>query len=282
MISMFAGLILQGLVQAEARPAPPPPPPPPPPGRLTPVRARANLATLLSSDDYPLEALRKGEQGTVSLRLQVGANGRVAGCTITRSSGSAILDSTTCRLLTARARFTPARDARGRPVADSLSSRIVWRIPDPLIPMESRSLVAQVGVTPAGAVTCSISVNNRAVSPVSCDAPPGLAEAARASGKWTQQTMYERISLVGEAPAMVPADWGERLTSSEAKLRVAADGSIVGCWATRNDQLEAGVKARILAADPCKAWPVGSRKFEPGPEGGPARDVTVRTSLYRR
>jgi TonB family protein len=224
----------------------------------------------------------KGEEGAVGFRLEVAANGRVTRCTITQSSGSASLVSATCRLLQTRARFTPARDSRGRPTADAFTSRIVWRLPEDLIPMESRWLVGTTRVSPAGAIECTITVNNRPVSPVDCNATPSLAEEARASGRWVQQTFFEMITVDGrQPPPMNPVSWGEHLTATEAKLRVAADGSIVGCWVTRHEQLEAGKKRGILAPDPCKAWPTGSRKFEPGPEGGPARDVTVSKGLYR-
>jgi TonB family protein len=96
-----------------------------------PSRAMApSLPQLFSSDDYPAEALRAGEQGTVAFQLEVGADGSVAACTVTSSSGSASLDSTTCRLLRERARFTPARDSSGKPVSDTVVSRITWRIPE--------------------------------------------------------------------------------------------------------------------------------------------------------
>jgi TonB family protein len=114
-------------------PAAPPAPPPPPPRRGKEQRARANsnLVSLFSSDDYPASAVRAREQGAVGFRLDVDKAGRVAGCTITSSSGSPALDSATCRLLAARARFTPARDRKGRPVPDSMAGRIVWRMPEP-------------------------------------------------------------------------------------------------------------------------------------------------------
>jgi hypothetical protein len=54
----------------------------------------------------------------------------VTACTVTESSGSASLDSTTCRLLQERALFTPARDSRGEPVSDTVVSRVSWRLPE--------------------------------------------------------------------------------------------------------------------------------------------------------
>jgi protein TonB len=116
-----------------APPAPPmppaPPPPPPAPVKVQPAKAKANLASLFSDEDYPASALRNNESGTTGFRLEVGPNGRVSGCQVTSSSGSSALDSATCRLLTSRARFTPAHDSSGQPTSDTVSSRIVWRIP---------------------------------------------------------------------------------------------------------------------------------------------------------
>jgi protein TonB len=113
-----------------APPAPaPPPPPPPPPKKVEPAKAKANLASLFSDEDYPASAVRAGESGTTGFRLQVSPAGRVAECTVTSSSGSSALDQTTCRLLKSRARFTPARDSTGSPTSDTVSARIVWRLP---------------------------------------------------------------------------------------------------------------------------------------------------------
>ena len=114
-----------------APPAPPAPPPPPPaPKKVEPARAKANLPSLFSDEDYPAAALRAGEAGTTGFRLAVGPDGRVTGCTVTSSSGSSSLDSTTCRLLQRRARFAPARDSSGNPTTDSYPGRITWRLPE--------------------------------------------------------------------------------------------------------------------------------------------------------
>lgn len=110
-----------------------PPPPPPPPsrrrGKERPAQARASLAELFSDQDYPVSAVRAGESGIVGFRLDVGENGRVVACTIVTTSGSAALDSTTCRLLRARTRFSPALDRKGRVTTDILYGRIIWRMP---------------------------------------------------------------------------------------------------------------------------------------------------------
>jgi protein TonB len=112
--------------------APPAPPYPPgaPPLSSSPPRMQANLASYISDADYPAEAVARREQGTVGFRLSISTAGRVEDCSITQSSGSALLDSTTCRIMQSRARFTPARDAVGAPVADWMDARIRWVLPE--------------------------------------------------------------------------------------------------------------------------------------------------------
>jgi len=95
-------------------------------GPVVPTRARANLASYISDADYPAAGHAQHMQGIISLRLTVGTDGRVTNCDILSSSGFPLLDQTTCTLLAARARFTPARDARGNPTTDVVSARIGW------------------------------------------------------------------------------------------------------------------------------------------------------------
>lgn len=83
------------------------------------VVSRARLVGgRLVNADYPDAAGDAGAEGTVQVELQVGADGRVDGCRISRSSGNADLDSTTCRLAALRFRYEPARNARGDAVPD--------------------------------------------------------------------------------------------------------------------------------------------------------------------
>jgi len=82
----------------------------------------------IRNSDYPPAAARAGIGGTVSLRFIVAANGRVTQCAVTRSSGNADLDSTTCRLIKERFRYKPTRDARGRAVPDTVTGEHEWEI----------------------------------------------------------------------------------------------------------------------------------------------------------
>lgn len=114
-----------------AAPAPPPPPPPPPPpSQASPAAPRGNPGGWVTTNDYPSASLRAGEQGTTGFRLSVGADGRVADCTITSSSGHARLDAETCRQLQRRARFNPAQNDAGNATSGTYSSSVRWEIPD--------------------------------------------------------------------------------------------------------------------------------------------------------
>ena len=108
--------------------APPRPPAPPPPPRQSQARSlTGSLQGLFSADDYPPSALDNNEQGTVTVSLTIGTSGRVTGCSPS-GNASSTLKSATCRLVTARARFSPAQDANGNPMTSSYSQSIVWRI----------------------------------------------------------------------------------------------------------------------------------------------------------
>jgi protein TonB len=84
----------------------------------------------ITGRDYPRAAARAGAQGTVGLRFTVGVNGRVTDCQVTRSSGNADLDETTCRLIKKRFRYAPSRDASGRPYADVVTGEQEWVLYD--------------------------------------------------------------------------------------------------------------------------------------------------------
>jgi len=80
----------------------------------------------IEDDDYPREARRAHIGGVVEVRFTIEASGRASGCRVSRSSGDAALDSTTCRLIETRFRFRPATNARGEPVASPYGWRQSW------------------------------------------------------------------------------------------------------------------------------------------------------------
>ena len=109
--------------------AAPAPPPPPAPSQARGARPKGQGSWAARiQDNYPSAALRKEIEGTVGVRVTVGPDGRVSGCTVSGSSGSGDLDSAACDGMTRYARFEPALDAGGSPTTGSFSTRIVYKI----------------------------------------------------------------------------------------------------------------------------------------------------------
>ncbi len=80
----------------------------------------------IRDSDYPREAARAKIGGEVEVRFTIQPTGRVTGCRVTRSSGDASLDATTCRLIEDRFRFRPATNGAGDPIASSYGWRQSW------------------------------------------------------------------------------------------------------------------------------------------------------------
>ncbi|MEO5809168.1 MAG: energy transducer TonB [Sphingomicrobium sp.] len=86
------------------------------------------IAGEIRPSDYPKAALKAGIGGRVEFRFTVAASGRVSNCAITRSSGNAELDATTCRVIIQRFRYRPSTDAAGRPRADEVEGDHLWSV----------------------------------------------------------------------------------------------------------------------------------------------------------
>ena len=80
--------------------------------------------------DYPPSAQRREEEGTVTMRITVGTNGRVADCAVTGSSGSSALDQAACKGMRRYARYNPALNDAGNPVTATTSQSIRYVLPE--------------------------------------------------------------------------------------------------------------------------------------------------------
>jgi periplasmic protein TonB len=66
-------------------------------------------------------------RGSATISFRVNSDGHLANCRIIRSSGDPGVDSIVCDAATTYLRFSPARDASGRPVAQDMSYTPTWR-----------------------------------------------------------------------------------------------------------------------------------------------------------
>lgn len=253
-----------------------------------PRRARANLNQYFSADDYPPNALVRGAQGTTGVRLRIGADGAVTGCTVNHSSGDAALDAATCAILLGRARYEPARDAAGRAVPGKDYGRVTWRLPPPLpgIPFALMRTVTRLSSDGAGALSCAVTQNGVAEP----GAAPNHCGALALSGAdyWLRRapapTEVTLVSLAGpvaagaETAGADEAGYGALQYELVVDLTIGQDGRVAGC---RPVSLNAPMPAPVpTTPDLCEPPPPGAPPmFEPGT--GPApRHARYRSALY--
>jgi TonB family protein len=86
-------------------------------------------ATWMTSNDYPRTALSRGHNGFVTFRLGIDPRGSVTSCHIQEETQPADFATLTCRLISQRARFSPALDSGGQPVASYYINQVRWVIP---------------------------------------------------------------------------------------------------------------------------------------------------------
>jgi TonB family protein len=205
----------------------------------------------VTSDDYPVAAKRKGEAGTVSYLLAIDVDGRVTTCTVTGSSRVPILDETTCRLLSERARFAPARDVGGKAVAGTFSSKFRWSLaPPPVSPMASWQRVGYLHIDQDGKVLDCREERKGPVPPMTgsiCSLPSpsqftiGLRGGAGNGVRLVISEMTQNVAgmttytEIGRGP-------GRRITELTAAVFEAwPSGKIKKCAPSRQDGLAAGL-----------------------------------------
>lgn len=97
-------------------------------GPTPPKSTGGSIASLFSADDYPTAAANSGEQGNVQVVIHVDDKGAVSSCEIKTSSGYPELDTQTCNIIALRAKFEPARNGMGEPIAGEITKTVDWRL----------------------------------------------------------------------------------------------------------------------------------------------------------
>jgi len=80
----------------------------------------------LTNADYRRARPPEGAAGTVRVSFRVRTDGRVDSCAVIGSSGFAVFDEATCRLIERRFRFRPARDESGRAIDWTIRTDYTW------------------------------------------------------------------------------------------------------------------------------------------------------------
>ena len=251
--------------------------------------ATANLVSLFSTDDYPREAIRNGEEGTVAVTLTVGPEGKVADCVIDQSSGSPSLDVQTCRILWTRAQFTPARDSQGKAVQDTFHQRIRWELPkgNPASLTEEFSRLVLAVSADGAVVDCRLEKSpTRIAAPAACPENLEFVEDFIASAPdWIpfpgREVVFETQQRLGLPDG--GAELGERpgefqLLVARLNLTIDGAGKVKGC--TRESWGPMRAKDANFTCDFAQRW-----QFEELPKKETNRNdrlLTVVNAAYLR
>ena len=212
MISLSIVMLAQAVV-LDGPVVPVAPPAPPPPITITPSadskgvpRPLDNPGDWVGTDDYPTGALRANEQGTTSFSLIVDKTGRVKECRITKSSGSPLLDETTCQLLTLRARFIPAVDAHDKPIEGMFSNRVRWILPETPPPEPGSALTTFIVEADGSISDCKVTLTGAAEQQSSrlgnvCTTTTRMEPYSGPDGKPVRKRVTMRIEVTTEVVA---------------------------------------------------------------------------------
>lgn len=245
-----------------------------------PVKPKADLVSLFSTDDYPLQSIRNAETGTVAVVVHVGRDGDLTDCIVERSSGHAALDAQTCRILWRRARFEPAKDKNGNPVESAVRQRIRWELPEPEpMPISSWSMQLILEfVEGGGLISCNVETTG------ALRQDPNLCRffsqifgshlnRLRADAGYKQQRMIVETRLSPSTQVSItPPPNGMRLFARQvARLSVDEAGKPLSCHVIESEGPEPDTK---------KCDDLLEGRFErPGIKVG-AMEVTISRSLY--
>jgi outer membrane biosynthesis protein TonB len=81
------------------------------------------------SSDYPVGMLSAGQPALVNFRLSIGPDGAPTGCYIQATTRPKEFDNAVCKSVMKRARFSPALDAQGQPLASYYQNSVYFEIP---------------------------------------------------------------------------------------------------------------------------------------------------------
>lgn len=96
---------------------------------MTHAKPVGNPGKWVVSFDYPLKMLVQGQPSIVEFRLSVGADGVPTACHIQMTTRPKEFDAAVCGSLMKRARFTPAIDADGKPLASYYRNTVRFALP---------------------------------------------------------------------------------------------------------------------------------------------------------
>jgi hypothetical protein len=96
---------------------------------LQPTKPLQSPEKWVVSSDYPIRMLSEGQPALVNFRLNIGTDGIPTACYIQATTRPKEFDDAVCKSVMRRAKFSPALDATGRPLASYYQNTVYFRIP---------------------------------------------------------------------------------------------------------------------------------------------------------
>ena len=96
--------------------------------KTAPILTNLNLVAMQIQRHYPSQALSRGAQADLLIRAMVEADGTVSKCHITSLTQADLFDTEACRVMLKDAKFEPATDMDGRPMASYAIQRVLYRM----------------------------------------------------------------------------------------------------------------------------------------------------------
>ena len=93
------------------------------------ARPEGNPGRWVNADDYPRGMLARGKEAIVHFRMSVDEKGDATACHIQQSTRPKAFDDVVCRSLMDRAKFLPALDQSGEPIASYYQNTVRFMIP---------------------------------------------------------------------------------------------------------------------------------------------------------
>jgi TonB family protein len=252
------------------------------------VEPYAEDSTLFTSDDYPMEALRKDQQGTTTVLLLVSKTGGVKSCRVAESSKFETLDRATCNTLKRR-KFEPAKDFSGRSVESPMDVKVRWVLPDPpAVPVEFASFRYIFPIDKDRQIAdCKVEGSAAMAGPDgSCLIMLGqvrllVSTAPKAVPLADQDLVMATEHLVGQSDAQIRIGLGQGealLGRSTVRLTIDASGKATSCTAENIGSFEsAGERPFCNEAL--------SQRYQALPDDVPnraERQLTIVRALYLR
>jgi len=227
-------------------------------------------ASWFSPENYPIEAMKNGIEGSVSFEVDVDESGKPTDCQVTKSSGSAILDTTTCEVVKAKAQFAPAVGADSKPTRGHYRNIAVWRLPGPPTKSIHTAVIIDFTSDPDHP-SCRTVASSPDVTGPSCEQVLKNPSFESVKVRLAKLVFLIASAPGNEAPYRGELDWGTRLSLVASDQYYLKGPKPFAC-------VSVAAEGTAQGADACAGFP-GARSVDERTQKG-ARKIRTEFSVF--